>query len=275
MDGGSGALVVAQSSTFRRTAATRRKAVPRLARAHTMPAPRWRPTAHRGAAISSARMRRLHLTTGGESHGPGLTAMLTDCPRDCGSTSTSSPATCPPPARLSAAGGGCRSRRTPPRSAAACAAARPWAPPWSSGSRTATTRTGKRSWARETVDPAPRRDAAPQIAAARAHRPRGRDQVPAPRPARHPRARLGPRDHRPRRRRRLRPHAARRVRDRDPQRRPLAGPDRRRRAGPRPGRICSRSTRPRRCAPSTASWSPRWSASSSAPRRRGTRWAAR
>ena len=78
--------------------------------------------------------------------------------------------------------------------------------------------------------------------AARPRRPRRRHQVPAPRPARHPRARLGARDHGPGRRRRLRPDAARRARRRDPQRRPLARADRRRRARRRPGRTSCRST---------------------------------
>ena len=88
-------------------------------------------------------MRRLQLLTGGESHGPGLTALLTGMPAGLAvDLELSAPRHAPAHARL-------RPRRphedrepTRWRSAAACAAARPSARPSPCGSRTATSPTG-------------------------------------------------------------------------------------------------------------------------------------
>ena len=44
-------------------------------------------------------LRRLSLVTAGESHGPGLTAILSGLPAGLGSTSTCSPRPRPPPAQ--------------------------------------------------------------------------------------------------------------------------------------------------------------------------------
>src|SRR4028118_883317 len=196
-------------------------------------------------------MRRLHLTTGGESHGPGLTAILTGLPagtrgdldllardlarRQHGYGRGNRMKIEKDTAEIR---GGVRDSETLGGPLVLWIANRDYAnwepmmgpvqvdPRRADQRRVHIPRPGHTDLAgglkyqrrdlRDILERASARETTARRAAARPPRPRGGPQAPPPRPARHPGARLGPRDHRPRGGRRLRPHAPLRRRRRGP-----------------------------------------------------------
>ena len=116
----------------------------------------WRPSRpscrppRRGTRRSGrvAAMRRLRLTTAGESHGPGLTAILDGLPAGLRIDFERLARELARRQHGHGRGRGCRSRPTAPRSAAESAPARPSARRSRSGSRTTTGRTGNARWPR-------------------------------------------------------------------------------------------------------------------------------